>query len=78
MKKQRTITQPIPPGASWKNATVQLTEERQAGAPAEWPGFMLCYLDFASQRPDGSPVDPALDAQYDAASSINSVVVFGR
>jgi hypothetical protein len=65
-------------GASWKNATVQLAEERQAGAPAEYPGFMLCYCDFLSQRPGGSEGDPALDAQYDAASSINSVVVFGQ
>ena len=66
-------------GSSWKGATVQLAEERNANAPGEYPGLMLCYLDYTSQRPSGSRTgSPELEAQYDALSNINSVAVFGQ
>jgi hypothetical protein len=63
-------------GALWQSTTVQLSEQRALDAPAEWPGLMLCYLDFTSQRPAAGA--DALEYLYDAASNIHSVVVFGQ
>lgn len=65
-------------GATWQKATIQLTETRHVEAPADYPGFMLCYVKFDDQHPADAERGEPLAATYDANHQIHSLSIWGQ